>query len=175
MLTFTTSLHTNKPYILVFDKVVECSNSVTSTANACHDNLRKLSSCNLHLTSDFLADDFLEVTDDGGERMRPDCRPNEIVRVREVCYPIPKGLIDRVLQSTRSRVHGDDLERSIFEVYNLKLRWVYIPYLPTSRYGRRSRPVVGHPLNPCRLYIPFRISHTRWLLQHHADQHRSRQ
>ena len=52
-----------------------------------------------YLGASFLADDGLQISHDGGERVGADRGSDEVVRVLDVGNPVPHCLIDRVLES----------------------------------------------------------------------------
>lgn len=69
----------------------------------------------LHLRARFLADDRLEVSHDGGERVRTDGRPDEVMRVAYICYPVPHCLIDRILQRSTPGLNRNHLSHACID------------------------------------------------------------
>jgi hypothetical protein len=77
--TLATSLDTDQANALVLNEVVESADGIATTANTGNDSIGKLATKLLHLLLDLRTDDFLEVSDDGGERMRPNRRTDQVV------------------------------------------------------------------------------------------------
>src|SRR2546429_306818 len=73
------------------------------------------------LLAGFAADHRLEVTHDHGERVRPDDRPDDVVRVLDAAHPIAHRLVRCVLQRLAAaghldhigphQLHAEDVER----------------------------------------------------------------
>jgi hypothetical protein len=112
LLTITTGFDTDQPNILLLDKVVERSDSVTSTSDTGDDGVRKLADLLGHLLLDLPSDDSLEITDDGGERVRTDGGSDTVVGRLQVGHPFAHGLVDGVLERLGAGSDGDDLERA---------------------------------------------------------------
>jgi hypothetical protein len=112
-LTMTTGLDTDEPDILVLDKVVERSDGIASTSDTRNDGIWQSTNSLCKLRLDFPSDDSLEVADNGGEGVRSDSRSNEEVRRVERGNPLAHGLVDGVLQCSRSRSDGHDLGISV--------------------------------------------------------------
>jgi hypothetical protein len=111
LLTISTGLDTDQPNILLLDKVVERSDGVTSTSDTGDDGVRKLADLLGHLLLDLPSDDSLEITDDGGERVRTDGGSDTVVGRLQVGHPFTHGLVDGVLERLRAGSDGDDLDQ----------------------------------------------------------------
>mmetsp|Transcript_2512 Transcript_2512/g.5272 ORF Transcript_2512/g.5272 Transcript_2512/m.5272 type:complete len:459 (-) Transcript_2512:476-1852(-) len=93
---------------LVLDEGVEGSDGVRSSADTGHDAVRELSDLGLHLLLDLDSNDPLKVSDNGRERVRPHGAADEVVRVPDVGYPVPHGLVDGILEGPLTGLDGDD-------------------------------------------------------------------
>jgi hypothetical protein len=112
LLTISTGFDTDQTNVLLLDKVVERSDGVTSTSDTGDDSIRKLADPLGHLLLDLPSDNSLEITDDGGERVRADGGSDTVVGRLQVGHPFTHGLVDGVLERLRARSDGDDLERA---------------------------------------------------------------
>ena len=63
------SLNTNEQHAFVFDEVIERPDSITATPDACNDGVRQPTNLLVQLGLDLLANNFLEVADNGRERV----------------------------------------------------------------------------------------------------------
>ena len=52
----------------------------------------------MYLRTGLLADDRLEVANDGGEGVRADCGANDVVRIKHVGDPVAHRFVDGVLE-----------------------------------------------------------------------------
>lgn len=77
----TASLYANDLHRLVPDEGVEEANGVGPTAHARHDRVRELARLLHELSAGLLANNGLEVTNDGGEGVRSDGGTDDVVRV----------------------------------------------------------------------------------------------
>lgn len=102
MCTLTSSFDTDKSNGFVGDEVEESSNGIAATADARDDSVRQLASELLKLLFDLLADDLLEVADDGGEGVRANGRPHEVMGVGKVCDPISHRFIHSIFEGARA-------------------------------------------------------------------------
>jgi len=58
---------------------------------------------------DLLSDDSLEISDDGGERVRTDGGTDAVVGGGEIDDPVSHGFVDGVLEGLGTGSDGDDL------------------------------------------------------------------
>mmetsp|Transcript_22518 Transcript_22518/g.54919 ORF Transcript_22518/g.54919 Transcript_22518/m.54919 type:complete len:681 (+) Transcript_22518:351-2393(+) len=107
-------LHSQQPHVRVFDKRMEHSDRVRSTAHACQDEIGEFSRSLQHLGARLAADDRLEVPDDRRERIRSDGRPHKVVGRPDVRHPVPHSLVDSVFQSPGTALNGDHLSPEHF-------------------------------------------------------------
>lgn len=108
--TVTARLDTNEPDALVPDEIVERSNSITSTSDTRHHGVGQLALLFRQLRLDLSSNDSLEIADNGRERVRANCRSDQVMRVVEPRHPLAHRLIDGVLERLRARRHGNDLD-----------------------------------------------------------------
>jgi hypothetical protein len=69
-MTFATSLDTDQSNLFIGDEIIESSNRVAPSTDASDNSIRQLASHFLQLLFDLFANNTLEVSNNGGERMR---------------------------------------------------------------------------------------------------------
>mmetsp|Transcript_11586 Transcript_11586/g.20582 ORF Transcript_11586/g.20582 Transcript_11586/m.20582 type:complete len:366 (+) Transcript_11586:390-1487(+) len=96
--TFSSRFDTENSNFLVVDKGVEHSNSVGSSSDASDNYIGQLADLLQRLVLGLTANYRLEVTYDGGERVRADCTANNVVRGAHVRNPVTHSFVNRVLE-----------------------------------------------------------------------------
>jgi hypothetical protein len=104
--TFAARLNADQPHFLVLDKVVERSDRVTATSDACDNGIGQLALRGSKLLSDLPPDDFLKVAHDSREWMWADSGAHEIVRRRKIGHPVSHRFVDCVFERARTRADG---------------------------------------------------------------------
>src|SRR5439155_21586488 len=87
-----------KVYFEIMEEVVEDSDGVTSAPDAGDHGARELVFSCEDLLSGFLPDDALKVADDGRVWVGSHGGAEQVVCVLYVRYPVPEGLVDRILE-----------------------------------------------------------------------------
>ncbi len=93
----------------VADERVEDADGVRATAHTRDDRIGQAPGRRLHLCTRLETHDALEVAHDHRERVRAGRGAETVVRAVCVGDPVAQRLVDRVLQSGRTRFDGDDL------------------------------------------------------------------
>src|SRR2546425_5390530 len=92
----------DQSYLLVLDEVMKNSDGVRSATDASDDRIRQAAFSFQNLCASFASDNFLEIADHGGIRMRAQHAAQQIVCGPDVGDPIAHGFVDRILQSARA-------------------------------------------------------------------------
>ena len=93
-------LATDELDLLVVDEVVECTDGVASSTDACDAVVGEPSLGFRDLLPDLLTDDRLELTDHVREGVGSDRGTDEVVGVADALGPLPEGLVYGVLEDT---------------------------------------------------------------------------
>ena len=90
-------------------EIIEGADGIASAADTGDEIIRK-TSCLLHdLPANLLANDLLEVADNGRIRMWTDGRTDDVMRVFNVRRPVANRLARRIFQRACAAGNGDDL------------------------------------------------------------------
>ena len=94
----------------VIEEGVHDADGVRTTADASANRIRMVDAVDvLELFLGLLADNLLEVTHDGWERVRPADRAEQVMRGLHVGDPVSQRFVDGVLENTRSLSYFDNL------------------------------------------------------------------
>ena len=98
-------LDADEPGIGLADEAAQQADGVRAAADAGDGDVRQPALDRAHLLGRLVADDALQVADDGREGMRADGRAEDVVRAGDVGDPVAHRLVDGVLQRGRARRH----------------------------------------------------------------------
>jgi len=107
--TVSSGLDTNQSDRRVLDEVVEGSNSVGSTTDTSNNRVGQLARLLSELRLDLSADDPLEVSHDGGERVWANSGSDQVMRRVQSRNPFSHRLVDGILERLRSSRDRDNL------------------------------------------------------------------
>src|SRR5882762_11909684 len=104
-----TGLDSNEFDFLVFEKVVEDTDRVGSSADAGDDGVRKFALGLANLRARFASNDAMEVAHHGRIGMRSEHAAEQIMRGANIGDPVAHGLVDGVFESARTGIDPANL------------------------------------------------------------------
>ena len=99
------SFTTDQTYRFITDKFIEHTHGITSTSNACHNDIRQFSFFFQYLRSRFLTDHALEITHDRWKRMRSHNRAKHIQGIIHTADPLSHTFINGILKRHRATLY----------------------------------------------------------------------
>ncbi len=99
-------LDANQPHVAILDEGIEDAHGVAAAADAGHDRCRQRAGLLEQLRARLPSDDRLKLAHHQRIRVRPEHRPQQVVRVADIRHPVAHRLVDRVLQRPAAGVHA---------------------------------------------------------------------
>ena len=131
---------------------MEQADRVAAAAHARHQDVGEPSHGAGELRARLDPDHALEVTNQGGKRVRPEHRAQHVVGVVDARHPVAQRLVDRVLEGTASRLHLAHLGAEQLHALDVQMLAARIldPHVdragePAACRGRRG----GHAVLAC--------------------------
>ena len=102
-------LHADQAHLTIVDERIEDADRVAAAADARHDRVRKPAGLLDDLPPRFAADHRLKLAHHQRVGVRPQHRPEQVIRVGHVGDPVAHRLVDGVFQRPAAGVHAADL------------------------------------------------------------------
>ena len=122
---------------------MEGTDGVATPSDARDHQLRQPAPERTGLTSKLSTDHTLKIADQGGERVRSDRRPEDIMRRSDVRDPIPQRFVDGVLERLLARGHGMNLGTEQPHSLNVRRLAFHVPG-PHVHLGGNSQGGADH-------------------------------